>query len=109
MLVVHSPPPIAAGELVTAGASELLVVTGTTVAVTSTTGQTVVPMTTVSVVTWPKAGQLVTVGAHEVTVYTVVLYRVLVVRLAESVGPEGEPLSVCEGVVWPPVVVVLLL
>ena len=34
-------------------------------------GQTVVYSATVSVVTWPSlAGQLVTVGAQEVTVYT---------------------------------------
>ena len=33
----------------------------------SVTGHTVVPMTTVSVVTWP-TGQSVTVGGHEVTV-----------------------------------------
>ena len=33
----------------------------------SVTGQTVVPTTTVSVVTWP-TGQLVTVSAHDVTV-----------------------------------------
>jgi hypothetical protein len=32
------------------------------------TGQTVVPMATISVVTWGPAGQLVTVGAHEVIV-----------------------------------------
>jgi hypothetical protein len=34
----------------------------------SVTGQTVVERTTVSVVTWGPAGQLVTVGAHDVTV-----------------------------------------
>jgi len=36
------------------------------------TGQMVVPIEIVSVVTWP-AGQLVTVGAQDVTVYTVVV------------------------------------
>lgn len=34
----------------------------------SVTGQTVVETTIVSVVRWGPAGQLVTVGAHEVTV-----------------------------------------
>jgi hypothetical protein len=36
-------------------------------------GQTVVPTATVLVVTWGRAGQLVTVGAQEVTVSTMVL------------------------------------
>ena len=35
----------------------------------SVTGQTVVEMAMISVVTWPLPGQLVTVGAHEVIVY----------------------------------------
>lgn len=98
MLVVHSPEsePPAGG-----------VVTGTTVAVTSTTGQTVVPIMTVSVVTLP-TGQLVTVGGHEVMVYTVVLVRVLVVRVGASVR-VGATLLVGDSVVCPPVVVVLLL
>lgn len=38
----------------------------------SVTGQTVVLTATVSVVTWP-AGQFVTVGAQDVTVYSVVV------------------------------------
>jgi len=42
------------------------------------TGQTVVYSETMSVVTWP-TGQLVTVGAQEVTVYTEVAYTVEVV------------------------------
>jgi hypothetical protein len=36
----------------------------------SVTGQTVVDTMMVSVVTWGPAGQSVTVGLHEVTVYT---------------------------------------
>lgn len=41
-------------------------------------GQIVVPITIVSVVTCGPAGQLVTVGAQEVTVRSVVVYKVLV-------------------------------
>jgi hypothetical protein len=35
------------------------------------------------------AGQLVTSGAHEVTVYTLVVYTVEVVYFVTSVGDEG--------------------
>jgi hypothetical protein len=52
----------------------VLVVMGTSVVVgvASDTGQTVVETATMTVVTWP-SGQLVTVGAHEVTVMVEVL------------------------------------
>ena len=51
----------------------------------SVTGHTVVVYGITSVVTWPFPGQFVTVGAQEVIVYTVVVYRVLVVKITELV------------------------
>jgi len=44
----------------------------------SVTGQIVVPMVMISVVTWPR-GQFVTVGGHEVMVWTEVVTIVEVV------------------------------
>jgi len=68
------------------------------------TGQTVVYRAIVSVVTFPiLAGQLVTSGAQEVTMYTLVVYTVEVVYFVTEddedgdedivvpVGPAGEP------------------
>jgi len=52
--------------VVDGGGGGTLVVVGATVS--DVTGQTVVDTTMVSVVRWGPAGQLVTVGAHEVTV-----------------------------------------
>lgn len=54
------------------GSTYVWVVTGVLVS-DSVTGQTVVDTAMVSVVTWGPAGQLVTVGWHEVTVYDVVV------------------------------------
>jgi len=56
------------------------------------TGQTVVYRLMISVVTWPLAGQLVTVAAQEVMVYTLVVYTVEVVYSVLEL--ELEPLEV---------------
>ena len=54
----------------------------------SVTGQMVVYQSTTSVVTCGPAGQLVTVGAHEVTVRVMVLDTVLVVIFTDEVVEE---------------------
>ena len=79
----------------------VLVVRGTDVVVgadfsVSVTGQMVVYHGTTSVVTCGPAGQLVTVGAHEVTVRVIVLDTVLVVICTDEVV-EGMMLLEPEG------------
>lgn len=77
----------------------MLVVTGTSVVgccEVAVTGQTVVLMAIVSVVTDP-TGQLVTVGAHDVIVYVTVFITVLVVYAVVEAEDEDAPVTLLEG------------
>jgi len=77
-------------ELATTPAGELVGYLGGEVSV-AVTGQTVVYKSTTTVVVWGPAGQLVTVGAHEVTVITLVSRTVEVVYPVWAVTAATAP------------------